>query len=173
VIVMREFRHATATVVDSEEAEGREEALHRFVRERRLRLAPESHFLGKSPRVPTRVGKVVTQEELAEHLGISRQWYARFEGGTAVGFSTQLLSRLCDLLLLSRSDRAEFVRLAMPEVVHLVREDIEERVVREGAKRASDEYYITVGKDVRERRPEGNRGAVGFARTAHAYACSP
>lgn len=128
---MGQFRHANATVVASEGAEAREEALHCFVRQRRLRLAPESSFLGKSPRFPTRVGKLVTQEELAEHLGISRQWYAKFEGGTAVGFSTQLVGRLCDLLQLSGSERAEFVGLAMPELLHLVREDLEERDDRE------------------------------------------
>jgi DNA-binding Xre family transcriptional regulator len=113
-------------VIDSDGAEGREEALHRFVRERRLRLAPESRFLGDAPRFPTRVGKVVTQEELAEHLGISRQWYARLEGGASAGFSTPLLARLCDLLRLSPSERAELVRLAMPELVYLVRNDLEE-----------------------------------------------
>jgi transcriptional regulator with XRE-family HTH domain len=141
---MGRFSHANATVVDSEEAEAREEALHRFVRERRTRLAPESHFLGESPRFPTRIGKRVTQEELADHLGISRQWYARFEGGAAAGFSTPLLTRLCDLLLLSAAERAEFVRLAMPELVDLVRKDIEERDARERAKRAIDEHYISV-----------------------------
>jgi hypothetical protein len=56
----------------SEGDDGREEALHRFVRERRMRLAPESPFLGKRPRLPIRVGKRVTQEELAEHLEISQ-----------------------------------------------------------------------------------------------------
>lgn len=48
---------------------GRKEALHRFVREWRLRLAPESQVLGGRPRLPARVR--VTLEELAEHLGIS------------------------------------------------------------------------------------------------------
>jgi Helix-turn-helix domain len=113
-------RYGSTSVVDSKGAEARKAALHRFVRERRLRLAPESPVLGDSPRFPTRIGKFVTQEELAEHLGISRQWYARFEGGAPAGFSTQLLSRLSDLLLLSPSERAEFVRLAMPELVYLV-----------------------------------------------------
>lgn len=85
--------------------EPREETLHRFVRERRLRLAPESHFLGASPRLATRIGKPVTQEELAEQLGISRGWYSRFEAGRPAGFSIPLLGRLSDLLLLSAPDR--------------------------------------------------------------------
>jgi transcriptional regulator with XRE-family HTH domain len=172
---MGQFRHANATVVDSEGAEAREEALHRFVRERRLRLAPESRFLGESPRFPTRIGRPVTQEELAEHLGISRQWYARFEGGAPAGFSTQLLSRLCDLLLLSASERAEFVRLAMPDLVYLVRDDIEERDARERAKHAIDEHYISGPLSGRGRDAGGsrNRGAVGVAVAAYAHVCSP
>jgi transcriptional regulator with XRE-family HTH domain len=101
----------------------REERLRRFVREGRLRLAPESRFLGESPRLPIRVGKRVTQEELAEHLGISRNWYVRFEGGAPARFSTQLLSRLGDMLLLSLPERAELMRLAMPELAPVVSEN--------------------------------------------------
>lgn len=119
-VAMGRYSFPSAADLDSRNAESREDALHRFVRERRQRIAPESQFLGESPRFPTRIGKAVTQEELADHLGISRQWYARFENGAAAGFSTQLLSRLSDLLLLSASERAEFVRLAMPELTYLV-----------------------------------------------------
>jgi transcriptional regulator with XRE-family HTH domain len=100
--------------------ESREEALHRFVRERRLRIAPESQFLGQRPRWPRRLGKRVTQEELADHLGISRQWYARFEAGSTVGFSTTLLGHLSDLLRLSPTERVELVRLAMPKLAPAV-----------------------------------------------------
>src|ERR1700730_16853779 len=96
--------------------EGRKEALHRFVRERRMRLAPESHFLGERPRLPIRVGKRVTQEELAEHLEISRVWYARFEAGAPAVFSIPLLSRLGDMLLLSAPERAALIRLARAEL---------------------------------------------------------
>jgi transcriptional regulator with XRE-family HTH domain len=111
-------------LIDSSRRAGeREEALHRFVRERRQRLAPESHFLGERPRLPTRIGKPVTQEEPAEHLGISRQWYSRFEAGAPADFSTELLSRLSDLLLLSVSERAELVQLAMPELATVVSPD--------------------------------------------------
>ena len=104
-------------------AEGREGALHHFVRERRARLVPDSHFLGDVPRFPARIGKPVTQEELAEHLGISRQWYSRFESGAAAGFSTRLLNRLGDLLLLPPMERAELMRLATPEHATIVSRD--------------------------------------------------
>jgi transcriptional regulator with XRE-family HTH domain len=97
--------------------------LHRFVRERRIRLAPDSHFLGERPRLPSLVGKPVTQEELAYHLGISRGGYSRFETGTAAGFSISLLSRLGDLLQLSAPERAELVRLARPELAPVVSRD--------------------------------------------------
>lgn len=96
------------------------EALRRFVRERRLRVGPESHFLGKSPRWPARIGKRVTQEELAEHLGITRQWCARFEAGAPVRFSAALLGRLGDVLMLSAAERAELIRLARPELARAV-----------------------------------------------------
>jgi transcriptional regulator with XRE-family HTH domain len=108
----------------SERDERRQQAaLHRFVRERRLRLAPESQFIGESKRLPIRVGKAVTQEELAEHLGISRGWYTRFEAGAQAAFSIPLLSRLGDMLLLSAPERAELVRLAMPELSPVVPPD--------------------------------------------------
>jgi transcriptional regulator with XRE-family HTH domain len=121
-----------ATVVESEGVTARGE-FHRFVRERRLRLDPESHVLGESRRFPTRIGRPVTQEELAEHLGISRQWYARFEGGAPAAFSTQLLVRLCSLLQLSAWERTELMRLAMPELVYLVRSDFDGREDRGSA----------------------------------------
>jgi transcriptional regulator with XRE-family HTH domain len=70
-----------------------------------------------------RVGKRVTQEELAEHLEISRGWYARFEAGAPAAFSMRLLSRLGDMLLLTAQDRAELMRLAMPELAPVVRRD--------------------------------------------------
>jgi transcriptional regulator with XRE-family HTH domain len=104
-------------------AEGCEEALHRFVRERRLRLAPESLFLGERRRLPNRIGKPVTQEELAEHLGITRGWYARFEAGAATAFSIALLNRLGDVLLLSAPERAELIRLAMPKLSPVIARD--------------------------------------------------
>jgi transcriptional regulator with XRE-family HTH domain len=88
-----------------------------------MRLAPESRFLGESQRLPIRVGKRVTQEEIAEHLGVSRGWYARFESGAPAGFSVPLLNRLADMLLLYASERAELMRLAKPELMPIVSRD--------------------------------------------------
>jgi transcriptional regulator with XRE-family HTH domain len=88
-----------------------------------MRLAPESRFLGESQRLPIRVGKRVTQEELAEHLGVSRGWYARFESGAPAGFSVPLLNRLAEMLLLFAVERAELMRLAKPELMPIVSRD--------------------------------------------------
>jgi transcriptional regulator with XRE-family HTH domain len=98
-------------------------ALRCFVRERRLRLSPELRILGDRRRLPVRVGKPVTQEELAEHLEISRGWYARFESGASAGFSISLLSRLSNILRLSVAERAELVRLAIPDLASVAQRD--------------------------------------------------
>jgi transcriptional regulator with XRE-family HTH domain len=145
-------------------AEAREETLRRFVRERRLRIAPESHFLGESPRLPIRIGKRVTQEELAEHLGISRNWYLRFEAGAWPRFSTQLLSRLCDVLLLSLAERAELMRLAIPELAPVVSGDSSAlyeamREVRQAVKRlwtatSEAEIFHLAGEEARHLLPD-------------------
>jgi len=142
---------------------GREEALHRFVRERRMRLAPESRFLGESQRLPIRVGKPVTQEEIAEHLGISRGWYARFEAGAPAGFSVPLLSRLADMLLLFASERAELMRLAKPELMPIVSRDSTDLyealgVVRRAVKRlwratSEGEILHVAGEEARQLLP--------------------
>jgi transcriptional regulator with XRE-family HTH domain len=88
-----------------------------------MQLAPDSPFLAGRPRLRNRVGKLITQEELAEHLGISRGWYARFEAGAPAGFSIPLLNRLGDILQLSAAERSELVRLAMPDLAPVVPHD--------------------------------------------------
>jgi transcriptional regulator with XRE-family HTH domain len=145
-------------------AEGREEALHRFVRGRRLRLAPESPFLGESARLPNRVGKPVTQEELAEHLGISRGWYSRFEVGSPVEFSVPLLNRLGDILLLSSAERAELMGLAVPELAPVVSgesgalyealRDVREMVKRLWAATSEAEIFHLAGEEARRLLPD-------------------
>ncbi len=67
-------------------------------------------------RQPARRGKVVTQEELAEAIGVSRVWYAMLESGTALKTSPRLLTRLAEVLALSDERRAVLFRLALPEI---------------------------------------------------------
>ena len=64
----------------------------------RARLEPESRSFGPHLRLPIRVGKAVSQEELAEALGISRQWYVRLESDRRTGVSPSLLARIADAL---------------------------------------------------------------------------
>ena len=52
--------------------------------------------LGPFARASSRVGKVVSQEELAEATGISRYWYGCLETGRPGRPSAELLERLCD-----------------------------------------------------------------------------
>jgi transcriptional regulator with XRE-family HTH domain len=151
---------AAVDLQQSNERFPRSGELHRFVREQRMQLAPESHCLGEFPRLPNRIGKRVTQEEVAEYLGISRGWYARFEAGSAAGFSVSLLRRLGDVLLLSEADRVELARLAMPDLVPVVAGDSTKlretlAVVRRAVKRlwtatSEAEILYVAGEEARQ-----------------------
>jgi transcriptional regulator with XRE-family HTH domain len=91
-----------------------------FLKEHRRRLPRETLSLGPHPRVVARYGKSVTQEEVAEAIGVTRVWYAMLETGTALRSSPRLLSRLAEVLSLSDSDRKELFRLALPELSGLL-----------------------------------------------------
>jgi transcriptional regulator with XRE-family HTH domain len=56
-------------------------------------------------RLPMRVGKVVTQEEVAEAVGISRQWYAMLESDHPVRVSATVLGRIVDALMMDTAER--------------------------------------------------------------------
>jgi transcriptional regulator with XRE-family HTH domain len=82
----------------------------------RKRIASDQESLGPHTRIPLRVGKPVTQEELAEAVGISREWYGLLESGRSPGVSFGLLSRLADVLMLDSDERAELLRVLRPEL---------------------------------------------------------
>jgi len=82
----------------------------------RVRIRRESHSLGTYPRRSVRVGKAVTQEEVAEAAGISRVWYAMMEGNRSVRVSSLVLGRLADVLGMETAERAALFRLVLPEV---------------------------------------------------------
>jgi transcriptional regulator with XRE-family HTH domain len=67
-------------------------------------------------RLPMRVGKAVTQEEVAEAVGISRQWYAVLEGDHRVRVSATVLGRIADALMMDTAERASLFELAIPEI---------------------------------------------------------
>jgi DNA-binding XRE family transcriptional regulator len=92
------------------------ERLHRFsefLRRYRLGVPVKTRALGDFVRLPNRIGKIVTQEEFAEAIGVSRCWYGFLEVGR-VRPSIGLMERLCDALMLDESQRIELVDLVFP-----------------------------------------------------------
>jgi transcriptional regulator with XRE-family HTH domain len=87
-----------------------------FLKLLRKRISPDVHALGAHARLPARVGKRVTQEEVAEAIGVSREWYAVLESAATTRTSTGLLERLADALMATPEERATLFHLAIPEV---------------------------------------------------------
>jgi transcriptional regulator with XRE-family HTH domain len=88
-----------------------------FLRFLRQRVDPDTRTLGPYPRRPARLGKRVTQDELAEIIGVSREWYALLESGTAkTRASTGLLNRLAHALMITEDERARLFHLGVPEL---------------------------------------------------------
>jgi transcriptional regulator with XRE-family HTH domain len=59
----------------------------------RVRIDPKEKALGPQERTPARRGKPVTQEELAEYIGVSRCWYGMLESEKPSRVSIFLLDR--------------------------------------------------------------------------------
>jgi transcriptional regulator with XRE-family HTH domain len=87
-----------------------------FLKLLRRRIDPDVRVLGPSMRLSRRVGKRVTQEELAEVVGISRDWYATLESAGMTRTSTRLVSHLADALMVTPEERARLFQLALPEL---------------------------------------------------------
>jgi transcriptional regulator with XRE-family HTH domain len=92
-----------------------------FLKFLRLRIDRDVRVLGPYARLPSRRGKLVSQEELAEAAGVTREWYSRLEGGATTRTSLGLIDRLADVLMVTPEERATLFRLAVPEFgrVHL------------------------------------------------------
>jgi transcriptional regulator with XRE-family HTH domain len=107
------------SVAEDDEREGLGLLLKRY----RMRIAPTGASLGGYLRVPIRIGKAVTQEEVAEAVGISRQYYATIENDGAARISGTVLRRLADALMMDDAERATLFRLALPEACSASRTD--------------------------------------------------
>jgi transcriptional regulator with XRE-family HTH domain len=95
------------------------QALGAFLRERRQRIASEAPRLGWYERLAHRVGKSISQEEVAEAVDVSRVWYGRLESGRHVRPSSKLLESLAGVLMLGAEERATLFRLGVPSLVRL------------------------------------------------------
>lgn len=79
----------------------------------RARIDPATVMLGKHERLNSRRGRAVSQEELAEAVGVSREWYACLETG-AKRPSIPVLERVATALNASPQERAALFQLAIP-----------------------------------------------------------
>jgi transcriptional regulator with XRE-family HTH domain len=93
-----------------------QERLGALLKRCRARIGAERASLGRFLRLPLRIGKAVTQEEVAEAAGISRQWYAMLENDRQVRVSAAVLARIADALSMDATERATLFRLAIPEL---------------------------------------------------------
>jgi transcriptional regulator with XRE-family HTH domain len=91
------------------------------LREARARIPVDSASLGDVLRIPRRIGKPVTQEEIVEVIGVSRVWYTTVERGRLNRPCVALLERICNALMLDERQRGEVFQLGIPEISsHLV-----------------------------------------------------
>jgi len=96
-----------------------EERLRRLstlLKDARRSIPVDAQSLGNSLRFPGRVGKPVSQEEVAEVVDVSRVWYAVLETGRPIRASAPLLERICNALMLDEQQRASVFELAIPEI---------------------------------------------------------
>lgn len=87
-----------------------------FLRTLRRRIPPDAVTLGPWNRLPVRRGRRVTQEEVAEVVGVSRNWYRRLESGAGVRASTKLLDRLATAFAFTHEERIQLFVLGIPEI---------------------------------------------------------
>jgi DNA-binding XRE family transcriptional regulator len=96
-----------------------ETTLGLFLRTLRGRIPSNSATIGPVRRLPARHGRRVTQEEIAEAVGVSRNWYRRLETDAGVHASTKLLVRLARTFALTADERGTLFTLALPELWQL------------------------------------------------------
>ena len=87
-----------------------------FLRLSRQNLPPGIGALGSWDRLPVRRGRRITQEEIAEAVGISRNWYRRLECGDARRASAKLLDRLAQAFSFGPEERMKLFMLGIPEM---------------------------------------------------------
>ena len=87
-----------------------------LLRGMRCRLDPAASTLGEHQRLSSRRGRAVSQEELAEAVGVSRGWYAMLERGEPIQPSVGMINRVAAALNATRDERLKLFVLAIPEL---------------------------------------------------------
>jgi transcriptional regulator with XRE-family HTH domain len=90
--------------------------LSNLLKDARRGIPVNTQSLGNNLRFPGRVGKRVSQEEVAEAIGVSRNWYSMLETGRPIRASVALLERICNVLTLDERQRASVFELGIPEI---------------------------------------------------------
>src|ERR1700680_951523 len=93
--------------------------LGEYLKALRRRLNKHVTALGALERLPSKVGRRITQEEIAEVGGVSRGWYRMLESNNTIRPSPRLLVRIANALMLSVSEQAHLFHLAFPELAVL------------------------------------------------------
>lgn len=102
--------------IECSQGGSRLESFGTYLRQCRKRFPAQATALGAYRRLPDRVGRSVTQEEVAEAIGISRAWYATLESGAARSSSRRLLHRIAMVFSLTPDDRRVLLQLSFPEL---------------------------------------------------------
>ena len=90
-------------------------SLGAFLRNRRRQLPAHNTTIGPHPRLRDRIGRLITQEEIAEAIGVTRVWYASIETDAAP-VSRRLFGRIADAFALEPAERLMLLQLAFPEL---------------------------------------------------------
>jgi DNA-binding XRE family transcriptional regulator len=98
----------------------RRDNIRSFLKTLRLRLDPQTPVLGEFERLDIRKGRRVSQEEVAEAVGVSRGWYVSLESGAPIQPSVRLLYRLAGVLNASPRERAMLFSIVIPELGSLL-----------------------------------------------------
>lgn len=93
----------------------RRRALSAFLLQKRQHVDPRLKQVGPYTRRDNRLGRPFTQEEVAEALDVSRQWYAALEMGSSIRPSPTLIDRIATLYVLGDEERVTLFRLAIRE----------------------------------------------------------
>ena len=120
-MIDREFVMASS---EKRPGDDRHQRLSELLKKARRSIRVDAARLGNNQRIPARIGKLVSQEEIAEVIGVSRVWYALLESGRPVQASISLLARICDALMLDQQQRGDVFYYGAPEICTVIESHI-------------------------------------------------